>query len=147
MLGLRPLSSVGAELEYLDFGASGTLSVISPTGAFKGSATTHPKAPALFGVGYLPIPVPHLDVFGKAGVAKLKPDAVATGNLFGNGCFVGCDPVAGLQYAIQGSSTRFAYGGGVQVRLGNFALRAEYERISANTGDPALLSLGLLLLF
>ena len=35
---------------------------------------SHPRAAALFGVGYLPLPIPFFDVFGKAGVARLQTD-------------------------------------------------------------------------
>ena len=41
------------------------------------------------------------------------------------------------------SSTNFAFGVGAQARLGAFAVRAEYERISASGGDPDLLSVGI----
>jgi hypothetical protein len=40
--------------------------------------------------------------------------------------------------------TRQAYGAGLQVTLTRFAIRAEYERVSASTGDPSLMSLGLI---
>jgi hypothetical protein len=32
----------------------------------------------------------------------------------------------------------------MQVQLARLAIRAEYERISADTGDPSLMSLGLI---
>jgi OmpA-like transmembrane domain len=71
--GIRPVSFLGAEVEYIDFGSSGGTSVAidstANTLAMAGSATTHPTATALFAVGYLPVPVPHLDIFAKAGVA------------------------------------------------------------------------------
>jgi opacity protein-like surface antigen len=146
MIGIRPLSTVGAEAEYIDFGNSGAVTI--PSGAFEGAATTHPKAAALLAVGYLPIPLPHLDIFGKVGAAELKTDISAAGNLFGSNCGFRsapvCDPVSPLQYSAHGSSARLAYGAGVQVKLDHLALRAEYERISAPGSDPDLLSLGLL---
>jgi hypothetical protein len=39
-------------------------------------------------------------------------------------------------------STNVAFGLGVQGKLGSLAIRAEYERIAANAGNPDLLSLG-----
>ncbi len=33
---------------------------------------SHPTAPALFAVGYLPMPMPFIDIFAKAGVARLS---------------------------------------------------------------------------
>lgn len=40
--------------------------------------------------------------------------------------------------------TRVAYGAGAQVTIAQFALRAEYERISASDGNPDLLSLSII---
>jgi hypothetical protein len=40
------------------------------------------------------------------------------------------------------TDTRFAYGGGAQVKFGRLGIRAEYERISASGSDPSFLSLG-----
>ena len=39
---------------------------------------SHPRAACLFGVGYLPLPMPFLDVYGKAGVARLQTDVTTT---------------------------------------------------------------------
>jgi OmpA-like transmembrane domain len=150
--GIRPVPFLGAEVEYIDFGSSGGSSVAinstantMPLGA--GSATTHPTATALYAVGYLPVPLPHLDIFAKAGVAELRSNINFSGEL---GCVVVfahgavCDPVALLQSSVKSTNTRPAYGAGLQMKLGSFALRAAYERMSVNTGDPALLSLGLI---
>lgn len=38
--------------------------------------------------------------------------------------------------------TNFAYGAGVQARMGSLAVRADYERIDASSGTPDLFSLG-----
>ena len=46
-------------------------------------------------------------------------------------------------YSANGTSTRFTYGAGVQVKLATLAVRAEYERIHSSDGDPDLLSLAL----
>ena len=43
-----------------------------------------------------------------------------------------CDPIGGLHASVNGTSSRPAYGAGLQVKLGSFALRTEYERISAS---------------
>ena len=34
------------------------------------NASSHPKATVLYGIGYFPLPLPFLDVYGKAGVAR-----------------------------------------------------------------------------
>jgi opacity protein-like surface antigen len=143
--GVRPLSIIGAEAEYLDFGSGTGTTGIAPTatrGGITATATSHPKAPALFAVGYLPIPLPHLDIFAKAGVADLKTRVQASGQAL---CptSIPCLPVFIPPYSASDTSTRFAYGAGVQVRLATLAVRAEYERIHSSAGDPDLLSLAL----
>jgi hypothetical protein len=89
----------------------------------------------------LPIPLPYLDVFAKAGVAQLKSDVSATGQAM---CPLNlpCLPVIVPPYAASGKSTHPAYGAGTQLKFTSFAVRAEYERISAGSGDVDLLSLG-----
>jgi opacity protein-like surface antigen len=143
--GVRPLSIIGAEAEYIDFGSGSGTTGIEPTATRAGitaTATSHPKAPALFAVGYLPIPLPRLDVFAKAGVADLKTGVHASGQAL---CptSIPCLPVFIPPYSASHTSTRFAYGAGVQLRLATLAVRAEYERIHSSAGDPDLLSLAL----
>src|SRR5438552_10622958 len=56
MLGMRPLSVLGAEIEYLDFGSiSGTVNRAATLnfGGFSESVSTRSRAAALFGVAYL----------------------------------------------------------------------------------------------
>ncbi len=138
LLGIRPIAPLGAEVEYIDFG--------HPAATIGGvSADARARAGGLFAVGYLPIPV--VDIFGKAGVARLQTIAKGTvetlqpsGELCSNSslsCLFGTDH----------TDTRFAYGAGAQVKLSRLAVRAEYERISEPGGDPSLLSLGLTITF
>lgn len=141
LIGVRPIPMVGAELEYIDFGrGTGTIPGTFLIGNVQGDL--HSRAAALFGVGYLPLPVPLLDVYAKAGLASYQ-----TSENFSSGA-LSCRPPAlcvlgGVTYGIDRSDTSFAYGIGAQVKLATFAIRAEYERIAANGGDPDLLSLGL----
>ena len=66
--GVRPISPLGIEYDYIQFG--------SPNGyigsSYDNGSTT--RANALFAVGYLPLPVPFLDVYAKLGVARLQID-------------------------------------------------------------------------
>jgi opacity protein-like surface antigen len=145
IVGIRPLSIIGAEVEYLDFGsASGSVNIPATvtTGGLNATATSHPKAPAVFAMGYLPIPLPYLDIFAKAGVAELKSSVNASARAT---CPIGlnCIQIVIPPYSASSSSTRFAYGAGVQVKLASLAVRAEYERIHSSNGDPDLLSLAL----
>ena len=146
ILGIRPLSIIGAEAEYLDFGsATGSASIPATvtSGGLNATLTAHPKAAALFAMGYLPIPLPHLDVFAKAGAARLKSSVNASAQAtcpIGVACLI---PIFIPPYSASSSDTNFAYGAGVQVKLASLAVRAEYERIHSSSGDPDLLSLAL----
>ena len=145
ILGIRPLSVIGAEAEYLDFGSatgSANIPATVTTGGLNATGNSHPKAPAVFAMGYLPIPLPYLDIFAKAGVAELKSSVNATAQAT---CPISlpCIPILIPPYSASSSDTRFAYGAGVQVKLASLAVRAEYERIHSSSGDPDLLSLAL----
>jgi opacity protein-like surface antigen len=138
LLGVRPISLVGAEVEYIDFG---TAHFVTPTDSFglaqRGEA--HPKAAAAFGVIYAPIPIPLLDVFGKIGVARLQMDVNAT-----TFCAVSpCVAIASPPFAFNRTNARIAYGAGAQFKFSGFAARLEYERVNATTGDPDLMSIGI----
>ncbi len=73
MAGIRPISIVGAELEYIDFGSNNGHDGYYGNYYFFGP-NSHPKATVLYGVGYLPLPLPFLDVYGKLGAARLQTD-------------------------------------------------------------------------
>lgn len=155
MAGIRPLPILGAEVAYIDFGSvSGSVSIpaTATQGGFNATASSHPKATALLAVGYLPIPMPHLDVFAKAGVAQLEYDVRATGQAtcpLNLPCFPPPLPLPPLlpPYSASERGTHPAYGAGAQLKLASLAVRAEYERISASSGDVDLLSIGLTLVF
>src|SRR5271170_1284923 len=74
--GVRPIPFVGAELEYIDFGQPGTYNGYYNANYY--GTDSHPRAGALFAVGYLPLPVPFFDIYGKAGVARLETDVTTT---------------------------------------------------------------------
>lgn len=127
IVGVRPISLLGAEFEYIDFGHPGGDSDDYYYDAYNGP-NTHPRAAALFGVGYLPIPLPFIDIYAKAGVARLHMNVdryTADG---------------ASTYRTSVNDTNFAYGAGVQSKLYGLTLRAEYERINSSYGDPDMLS-------
>jgi opacity protein-like surface antigen len=137
--GIRPISILGAELEYIDFGHPGGDGGYYSSG-YNYGPDSHPRAIAAFGVGHLPLPIPFLDIFGKAGAARLHTNV--------NG-FDGSTCVFNQTYPQCGSinsqgtwDTRFAYGAGVQSRIWGLSVRAEYERINSPFGDPDLFSVG-----
>jgi opacity protein-like surface antigen len=133
IIGVRPISFVGAEVEYIDFGQSGRHNGYDEVNYY--GYDSHPTAPVLFGLGYLPIPIPYIDIYAKAGVARLRLTAndytsQPCGTAAGNNCLV----ISGRSDVTQ---TKFAYGGGVSSKLPlGFTVRAEYERIASPYGDP-----------
>jgi hypothetical protein len=141
VVGVRPISLVGVELEYIDFGSvHGSIPGTFLIGNVQGDI--HSNATALFGVAYLPLPLPLLDVYAKAGVARYQ-----TNDKFSSGPLSCREPllciIGPVSYGIDRTDARFAYGVGTQVKLSSFAIRAEYERIAANGADPDLVSIGL----
>src|SRR6266699_3653728 len=89
LAGLRPVSVFAVEADYLDLG--------SQTSAFVGG-TSHSdaKAFAAYAVWFLPIPVPYLDLYGKAGLARWKLN--------------GSSPLVSAPFSTNG--TEFAWGSG-----------------------------------
>jgi hypothetical protein len=132
MAGIRPLSMVGAELAYLDFGNPSYTS---------GPATgvVDSKAVALFGLLYAPIPLPVLDLYGKLGVARLQTDV--NGQEIGLLCPPGA-PNCGT-IAVSRHDTGVGYGAGVQFRFAAAAVRAEYEHVNTSSSSPDMFSFGL----
>jgi opacity protein-like surface antigen len=137
--GIRPLALLGAEVDYLDFGNPST----GPVGGFGGLSQVDAKAGALFAVGYLPIPLPFLDVYGKLGVARLRDKATEYPPTPACPTAQPECPVIGVHpFNVTDWSTDVAFGLGVQGKWKSLAIRAEYERIAANAGNPDLLSVG-----
>ena len=132
MVGIRPLSMLGAELEYLDFGNP------SYTGG-PATGVVDSKAVALSGLLYAPIPLPVFDLYGKLGVARLQTDV--NGHEYGLFCPVGL-PTCGT-IAVSRHDTGVGYGAGVQFKFAAVAVRAEYERVNTSSSSPDVFSLGL----
>jgi hypothetical protein len=120
--GWHPTGMFGAEAEYVDFGSK---SGSSGSSSQQGSG----DAVAAFVVGYLPVPVPLLGVYGKVGLGNVHRNL---NNTPGNG-------VAPVN--LNESSTVFAYAAGVQVKFGAPAVRLEYQGFTTSGGDQALFSL------
>jgi opacity protein-like surface antigen len=132
IVGFRPIPFLGVEAEYIDFGEPGHRHDDDPNNFGRNS---HPRAPVLFGLGYLPIPVPYIDIYAKAGVARLKMTLNDYALQPGSSC--GGNPCYALVGSHDVTNTKFAYGAGVSSRLPlGFTVRAEYERISSPYGDP-----------
>lgn len=133
MVGIRPISSVGAEVEYLNFGnPSGTTFTYPANASIKGEAA--------FGMLYLPIPV--IDIYVKAGLARLKNDLRGYYPIGDNICEFG-QPCGTAPFESNRTNTTFAAGAGAQFKVGSWAVRAEYERFNSADEHPNLVSLGL----
>jgi hypothetical protein len=130
LAGFRPIKLFAVEADYLDLG--------NRTNTFIGGASTHSDAKAYAGyaVGFLPLPVPFLDVFGKAGVSRWKLNGSASALTLPPGSF----------FAFSDQGTEFAWGAGAQAHIGNIGGRLEYERFRIpNTDDARVFSLSVIL--
>jgi opacity protein-like surface antigen len=138
MAGVRALSFVGAEVEYFDFGHPDqrlSSSVLT-------SSSVKMNGAAVYGLLYL-VPVPVLDVYVKAGVARIEASSTVSGVIPGVGaCSTTVPNCAVFTQRFSATNTSAAAGVGVQLKVGRWALHAEYERFSAAGGNPALASVG-----
>lgn len=122
ILGVRPVKYLGVEANYDDLGDEHR--DLGLGAHFNADA----KAYTGYLVGYLPLPLPILDVYGKAGIAHWKTRASATG---------------APGFAFDDTGNDFAWGAGVQAHFGGLAGRLEYERFDVPHSDGVeLLTLG-----
>jgi opacity protein-like surface antigen len=129
---------IGAEIEYVDLGRPGTTLAGAASGV---PAAAKASGPALFGLAYLPLTL--FDVYGKVGVSRVRTsaDATAVGIVGVDICYfqpalLGCQSFHDSRQA-----TGIAWGGGVQLKLSSFGLRAEYERFGSGSARPSLASI------
>ncbi len=138
--GVRFLEVFGAEADYVDLGHA------SEAVGTQARASVGTTGTAVFGVLYLPIPV--INVFAKAGLARLDTQGSATVSLPGAGsCAIGVPDCGVYSSAYRQRTTSLAAGIGAQVDLGPLAIRAEVERFSAAGEHPTLAAIELLFRF
>ena len=129
LLGARPLKFLGVEGDYLDLGSHSDQFINNSGG---GSVHSDANALAAYGVGYLPLPVPLLDIYGKAGLARWQLHQDTYSSTFPPGSF----------FHLSDNGTTFAWGVGAQVHLGNIGARLEYEHFNiANSNGAQVFSL------
>ncbi len=130
--GVRPISLFAVEADYIKLGSE----TINPSGTCAlPCATTHVdyKAFAAYAVGFAPIPIPFLDFFGKAGLARWESSGGST-------------PPGGGLFSLSDNGTEFAWGVGTQAHVGNFGARLEYENFHVrNTNGANIVSLSVFL--
>ena len=130
--GFRPISVFAVEADYLALGSNtveGTCTDCCMQ-ACRGLYESDAQAFAAYALGFLPIPVPFLDLYGKAGLAR----AQLTTKIFGS--------------ATSNRGTEFAWGVGVQAHISMFGARLEYEQFNIpNSSGAKVASLSVLLNF
>jgi hypothetical protein len=114
--GVRPINLFAGEVDYFDLG-SGNSSLPS------GSVHSDGNALAGYVVGFLPIPLPVVDIFGKVGAARWKLNGNVN-SLISPASF-------------SNSGTEFAWGIGVQAHINMFGARLEYENFNIPNTDGA----------
>jgi hypothetical protein len=125
--GFRPISLFAVEADYIDLGSQNVSSIVA------GSTHLSYKAFTGYAVGYVPIPVPYLDVFGKVGLARWTSSGSVS-------------PTPAQILSLSDNGTEFAWGVGGQVHFGNLGARLEYENFSIRNTDGAnLVSLSVFL--
>jgi hypothetical protein len=130
MAGLRPIAPIGVEVEYLDFG--------HPSGTVGGWPTDlSMKGTAAFALMYLPLPL--LDLYAKAGVARLQSRLTTVTTFTCTPANPGCNV-----FRVESTDSHLAAGVGVQVKLGSWTVRGEYAGFSVAGGKPSLTSIGLM---
>jgi hypothetical protein len=136
IVGWRPISEMAFELEYVDLGQQTGASTY-PNSDTSLSTSASLKGFGGFAILYLPTPI--VDFFLKGGFSRLHTSA----NTTIVGCPAGgvCPPIT-QPVPLSSSDFGFAGGGGVMYRIRTFELRAEYERFTAGTGNPYLVSFG-----
>jgi Outer membrane protein beta-barrel domain len=136
IVGIRPIKLIGIEAEYIDFGQPSRHHSYDYNVS---GSDSHPRAPAVFAVGYLPIPIPYLDIFAKVGAARLSTNLT---DFVQQACIPDQTPCPNFVPVSrhQVIDTRVAYGAGVQSKFPfGLIVRGEYERISSPYGDPSAL--------
>ena len=131
-VGVRPINTFAVEADYMDLG-SGNSTFSGTCGLCNGSAHSDGTAFAGYVVGFLPIPLPIVDIYGKVGAAHWK--------LNGNANVLGATPT-GFSH----NGTDFAWGIGVQAHITMFGARLEYENFNIpNTSGAKIASLSVFL--
>jgi opacity protein-like surface antigen len=127
MVGIRPVSVLGVEVDYVDFGhPRSTLNDAAADATLKGAAA--------FAVFYLPAPV--MDIFAKAGLARLQ--STLNGSQPVHPECLSCPSL----FSLDRTDTHFAAGLGAQYKFGPLAIRTDYEYFESAGEHPTVWTLG-----
>jgi hypothetical protein len=120
--GVHPLKWLAVEADYIDLGSNTVEGACNPCGcmaACRGVTQSDAQVFAAYALGFLPIPVPFLDVYGKAGLARSKLNINESG------------------LATSNRGTEFAWGVGVQAHISIVGARLEYEALKIPNSSGA----------
>jgi len=124
VMGVRPISLLGAELQYVNLGQPSTSEdSYDPIGVKMQGA-------AAYGLLYLPL-VPIVDIYLKAGLSRLQ-STVSNG-------FAPFGPAA---FAFDRANTSATGGLGVQYKFGSVAMRGDYAFFNAAGGHQNVFTAG-----
>ena len=121
--GIRPIRPFAVEVDYADLGGQANVfqtpnSCGTGFGSCSVSWDEDAKALAVYALGFLPLHLPTLDVYGKAGLARYKLNRSITDYNSGGA------PIDSR--AFPENSTVFTWGAGVQAHIGIIGARLEY---------------------
>ncbi len=135
--GFRPINLFAIEANYLDLGSHAKRLQIPPSVGYRGGSfvrESDAKAFAAYAVGFLPVPLPNLEVYGKAGLASYKLNDTVTASSPG---------LLDYSQAYPENDAAFTWGAGVQAHVGNVGGRLEYDGF--DTASTSVVSLSLYL--
>jgi hypothetical protein len=120
--GVRPLNWLAVEADYIDLG-SGRSTYDTSFGPGSGYTDVKGYTWGAYAVGFLPIPLPVVDIFGKAGVAFSRLDFEFY--------------VPGMGGGGSSNGTGFAWGVGAQAHINIVGARLEYEDLKIPNSSGA----------
>ena len=132
--GVRPLNWLALEADYIDLG-SGSISSSGTT--YTDTTRANSTAWAAYAIGFLPIPLPILDFYGKVGVARWKLNSTLIDYSFVDKS----QTILPRSY----SGTDFAWGFGVQAHVKRCGVRLEYEGFDVDRKLATITSLSVFL--
>jgi hypothetical protein len=121
--GFRPLDAFALEANYADFGTTRVpLNVACVTTPCPTETSIEARALSVSAVGLFTLPL--VDLYGRVGMSRWETERRV------------------LSFSQDGEDTDPTYGAGLQIRLGSFALRVEYERFEFGDDSVDLRSVG-----
>lgn len=120
--GIRPLDKFAIEANYVDFGTTrAPLNIACVTVPCPSQTAIESQALSVSAIGMFKLPL--VDIYGRVGMARWETER----SVLATQKDEGTDPT---------------YGAGIQLRVGSFALRVEYERFELGDESTDLRSIG-----